>query len=60
MADEILDAQSSAEDAAETNSAAVALALDGASSRPELSGAIAAFLKEQRRLMEEQREQLRD
>ena len=62
MADDILDAQSTAEDASETNAAAVALALalDGASSRPELSGAIAAFLKEQRKLMEEQREQLRD
>jgi len=60
MADDILDAQNAAEDAAETNAAAVALALDGASSRPELSGAIAAFLKEQRKLMEEQREQLRD
>src|SRR5438105_3889894 len=60
MADDIFDAQSTAEDAAETNAAAVALALDGASTRPELSGAIAAFLKEQRRLMEEQREQLRD
>ncbi len=60
MADDILDAQSMAEDASETNAAAVALALDGASSRPELSHAIAAFLKEQRRLMEEQREQLRD
>jgi len=60
MADDILDAQSAAEDIAETNAAAVALALDGASGRPELSAAIAAFLKEQRRLMEEQREQLRD
>jgi len=60
MADDIFDAQSVAEDAAETNAAAVALALDGASARPELSGAIAAFLREQRRLMEEQREQLRD
>ncbi|MEI9932872.1 MAG: hypothetical protein WDM89_20625 [Rhizomicrobium sp.] len=60
MADDILDAQSTAEDASETNAAAVALALDGASTRPELSGAIAAFLKEQGRLMEEQREQLRD
>ncbi len=60
MADDFLDAQSAAEDAAETNAAAVALALDGASARPELSSAIAAFLKEQRRLMEEQREQLRD
>ena len=60
MADDILDAQSAAEDIAETNAAAVALALDGASGRSELSAAIAAFLKEQRRLMEEQREQLRD
>jgi len=60
MADDILDAQGAAEDIAETNAAAVALALDGASGRPELSAAIAAFLKEQRRLMEEQREQLRD
>ena len=60
MADDIFDAQSVAEDAAETNAAAVALALDGASARPELSVAIAAFLREQRRLMEEQREQLRD
>ena len=60
MADDIFDAQSGAEDAAESNAAAVALALDGASSRPELSGSIAAFLKEQRCLMEEQREQLRD
>jgi len=60
MADDILDTQSTTEDASETNAVAVALALDGASSRPELSHAIAAFLKEQRRLMEEQREQLRD
>ena len=60
MADDFLDAQGAAEDAAESNAAAVALALDGASAKPELSGAIAAFLKEQRKLMEEQREQLRD
>ncbi|HEY1708940.1 MAG TPA: hypothetical protein VGG10_11800 [Rhizomicrobium sp.] len=60
MADDLLDAQNTADEAAETNAAAVALALDGATARPELSGAIAAFLKEQRRLMEEQREQLRD
>jgi tetratricopeptide (TPR) repeat protein len=60
MTDDLLDTQNTTEDAAETNAAAVALALDGASARPELSGAIAAFLREQRRLMEEQREQLRD
>jgi hypothetical protein len=60
MADDLIEAQSAAEDAAETNAAAVALALDGATARPELSHAIAAFLKEQRRLMAEQREQLRD
>jgi tetratricopeptide (TPR) repeat protein len=60
MADGILDAQADAEAAAESNAAAVALALDGASARPELSDAIAAFLREQRMLMEEQREQLRD
>ena len=60
MANDLLDAQSSPEAAAEVNAAAVALALDGASGRPELSEAIAAFLKEQRKLMEEQREQLRD
>ncbi len=60
MAEDFLDAQNASEEAAETNAAAVALALDGASSRPELSEAIAAFLKEQRKLMEEQREQLRD
>jgi tetratricopeptide (TPR) repeat protein len=60
MADDFLDAQSTTEDAAKSNAAAMALALDGASARPELSEAIAAFLKEQRKLMEEQREQLRD
>jgi tetratricopeptide (TPR) repeat protein len=60
MAEDILDAQNSAEEASQANASAVALALDGASSRPELSAAIAAFLKEQRRLMQEQREQLRD
>ena len=60
MADDFLDAQNVSEDAAETNAAALSLALDGATARPELSGAIAAFLKEQRKLMEEQREQLRD
>ena len=60
MTDDFLDAQNTAENAAETNAAAVALALDGASTRPELSGAIAVFLKEQRKLMQEQREQLRD
>jgi tetratricopeptide (TPR) repeat protein len=60
MADDFLEARNASEDAAETSGAAVALALDGASARPELSEAIAAFLKEQRKLMEEQREQLRD
>ncbi|HEX3672643.1 MAG TPA: hypothetical protein VHU87_00075 [Rhizomicrobium sp.] len=60
MADGPFDAQDQAEDAAEANAAAVALALDGASARPELSGAIVEFLKEQRKLMAEQREQLRD
>ena len=60
MADDLLDAQASAESTAEVNAAAVALALDGAGARSELSEAIAAFLKEQRKLMEEQREQLRD
>src|SRR5947199_2509099 len=60
MADDFLDAQSTTEDAAKSNAAAMALALDGASARPELSEAIAAFLREQRKLMEEQREQLRD
>src|SRR5665213_1734119 len=60
MADDLLDAQTGAEETAEVNAAAVALALDGATAKPELSEAIAAFLKEQRKLMEEQREQLRD
>jgi hypothetical protein len=60
MPDDFLDAQNTAEEISETNAAAVALALDGASARPELSDAIAAFLREQCRLMEEQREQLRD
>ena len=48
MADDLLDAQSNAEEAAETNAAAMALALDGASARPELSEAIASWLAEQR------------
>ncbi len=60
MADDLLDAQTGAEETAEVNAAAVALALDGATGKPELSEAIAAFLKEQRKLMVEQREQLRD
>src|SRR5665213_2241413 len=60
MADDLLDAQTGAEETAEVNAAAVALALDGATAKPELSEAIAAFLKEQRKLMVEQREQLRD
>src|SRR5437868_12741946 len=60
MADDFLDAQSATEDAAASSAAAIAIALDGASSKSELSQAIAAFLKEQRKLMEEQREQLRD
>jgi tetratricopeptide (TPR) repeat protein len=60
VAEDFLDALAVTEDAAEVNAAAVALALDGASARPELSASIAAFLKEQSKLMEEQREQLHD
>ena len=43
MADDIFDAQSGADDAAETDATAITSARDGASARPELSGAIAKF-----------------
>jgi tetratricopeptide (TPR) repeat protein len=45
---------------ADSGAAAMALALDGAKDKPDVSEAIIAFLKEQRRLMEDQREQVRD
>ncbi len=60
MADGPFDATSQAEDRLESNAAATALALDGARDRPELSGVIADFLREQKKLIAEQREQLRD
>jgi tetratricopeptide (TPR) repeat protein len=60
MTDGLFDAASQAEDRLESNAAATALALDGARDRPELSGVIADFLREQKNLIAEQREQLRD
>src|SRR5580658_3404607 len=60
MADGPFDASSQTEDRLESNAAATALALDGARERPELSGVIADFLREQKKLIAEQREQLHD
>ena len=60
MADSSFDAVSPTEDRLESNAAATALALDGATERPELSGVISDFLREQKNLIAEQREQLRD
>ncbi|HEY5047595.1 MAG TPA: hypothetical protein VII49_06210 [Rhizomicrobium sp.] len=60
MADGPFDAASQTEDRLESNAAATSLALDGARDQPELSGVIADFLHEQKKLIAEQREQLRD
>jgi tetratricopeptide (TPR) repeat protein len=60
VADGPFDAAAEAEDRLESNAAATALALDGARDRPELSGVIADFLREQKKLIAEQREQMHD
>ncbi|HEY3778052.1 MAG TPA: hypothetical protein VGL35_08330 [Rhizomicrobium sp.] len=60
MADGLPNAQPEVEDRLQSNAAAISLALDGARERPELSKAIAEFLREQKALIAEQRAQLRD
>jgi tetratricopeptide (TPR) repeat protein len=62
MADETRDngPQSDTEDPREANAAAIAIALDGARDRPELSGPIAGFLNDQRSLIAEQRHHLHE